>query len=265
VQRSKLISYIKHPELLEDLSFEELQRWVAEFPYSQNLRTLLAKKVIDEGLEDKHADVLHDAGLYSSDRSKLYDTINADQKDKIEEETDAEMELETNAEAPTFMEKLVAASSIAGIATDPVDGGINTQSDPVPSVEPNHEEIEEISVQDEMPVSEHISEEIHGEQTVNELEIENVEMERSDPNLSEEANELKVGLSSFSQWLLELEQNNDEESDEYSDDGVISESLAKILESQGHTHKAVKMYDKLSLKYPEKSGYFAAQIEKITS
>ena len=59
MQRSKLISYIKHPELLEDLSFEELQRWVAEFPYSQNLRTLLAKKVIDEGLEDKHADVLH--------------------------------------------------------------------------------------------------------------------------------------------------------------------------------------------------------------
>ncbi len=267
MQRSKLISYIKHPELLEDLSFEELQRWVAEFPYSQNLRTLLAKKVIDEGLEDKHADVLHDAALYSSDRSKLYDTINTDQKDQIEEETDVEAKLEKNAGArtPTFIEKLVAASSITVSATDPVDGIINTQSDPDPSIEPNQKKIDESSVEDEMPMSEDISDEVQGEQAVTELALEDVQSEEFDSNLSEEDDVQQVGLSSFSQWLLELEQSDDEESDDDSEDGVISESLAKILESQGHTHKAVKMYNKLSLKYPEKSGYFAAQIEKITS
>ena len=44
---------------------------------------------------------------------------------------------------------------------------------------------------------------------------------------------------------------------------IVSETLAELLVKQERFDKAIEMYEKLSLKYPEKRHIFAAQIQKI--
>jgi tetratricopeptide (TPR) repeat protein len=45
--------------------------------------------------------------------------------------------------------------------------------------------------------------------------------------------------------------------------GLISENLANIMIKQGKTDKAIEIYEKLVLKFPEKKSYFAEKIENL--
>jgi hypothetical protein len=43
---------------------------------------------------------------------------------------------------------------------------------------------------------------------------------------------------------------------------VVTETLARIHEKQGHWAKAAEAYERLAARHPEKSGYFAALAKK---
>jgi hypothetical protein len=45
--------------------------------------------------------------------------------------------------------------------------------------------------------------------------------------------------------------------------GIVTESYAKILTMQGRKEKAIEVYQKLILKFPEKKAYFASKIKEL--
>ena len=49
----------------------------------------------------------------------------------------------------------------------------------------------------------------------------------------------------------------------HDDEEFVTETLAKINYRQGNYNKAIRIYEKLGLKYPDKFTYFAEEIEKI--
>ena len=46
-------------------------------------------------------------------------------------------------------------------------------------------------------------------------------------------------------------------------DDLFTERLAQIMNAQGKTNRSIEIYNKLMLKFPDKTAYFTAQIEDL--
>ena len=75
----------------------------------------------------------------------------------------------------------------------------------------------------------------------------------------------KDGDSIFSQFAAKAREEGYAEEQEAPqvEDPICTETLAGIYLEQGYTQEAIDIYSQLSLRYPEKSVYFAALIDEI--
>lgn len=79
-------------------------------------------------------------------------------------------------------------------------------------------------------------------------------------------------INAFSKKKINLSIQENEEAGQLADlseestvfnDRLVSESFATLLIKQGQKDKAIEIYQKLSLKFPDKSAYFAELIKKL--
>lgn len=104
-------------------------------------------------------------------------------------------------------------------------------------------------------------------------------LDQPTPDQPEETDRILDGIPedmSFKEWMQSLKNRYENpqqatpsqhdsliESSLEEDDEMMSEALAAILASQGNLERAIRMYEQLILKFPEKKAFFAQKINEL--
>lgn len=236
MDQREFISFIREPQALNKSSLPKIEKLATEFPYCQSLKILhlLNLRMINHVL---YTEELKSAAARIADRKRLKELIKDLKRETVE--------------IPEVIDKIEEEKPVA--IPDPI----------VPVIEQDEEErlralkqivedrLKAISVEkipgapeaelEEKPVVTDSSR----EDLIDKFIREQPSISRSKADFFDPVKMAKISL---------------EEKDD-----IVSETLAQIHAQQGNTDKAIEIYRKLSLKYPEKSRYFAAQIKKFST
>ena len=274
--QERFFRMLNDPDLLGNISYEELKTLALAYPYAHNLRYLLALKAqkIDH---PEAARTLSAAAMYSLDRTQLFvymapkvivpqkmmekeEVLELKPIETVRQELEAlspvprqEKQLETKLEnaAPVINTevKKTAETHITDPENKPVLPVVPetvTETEPTPPPPTPKTAPEPFSSwvsRFQPPVLEPGKKVVSAEPT-------------SPPPLPKASKASSLPPEKgIAQQLAErsVSENKD----------VISETLARLLVKQGYKEKAIVMYERLCLAFPEKSAYFAAEIEKL--
>lgn len=276
MNRQQFIDYIKSPDKLNAGSALQLENLVKEYPYCQTADVLYTLNLFKEN-HFKFNDQLKLASAYACDRKVLKELVNAVrnpvasdssaypipskakpmplESNRLEfEETDLDtlVDLLKN-EVISFKDKQTKNLSASEYAK------LNKLADHLEDL--LHELDDPETKKQEIPLS---ATSILGEYNMDHLEEipseENNQLVGSDLIEKFLENEPKIAPVSKPTFFDPIDHARQSIID---NESVVSETLAEIYFKQGNHAKAIKIYRKLSLVYPEKSSFFAAQIEKI--
>ncbi|MCG3166546.1 MAG: hypothetical protein POELPBGB_02326 [Bacteroidia bacterium] len=271
-------SFLNSPAALNAQSLPLLTELVKEYPYFQTAQALLAKNLHNEKSIRYNAQ-LKIAAAYSADRKKLYELINGIEKlhEKVKESEViiAEKPVLPKEEPQKIVQERPKLKPIERVKPEESVVKKKEEVKPEPVVEKKTEPV--VKKQQPKQDETHTFTEwlrLASLHSVKATEIERPKKKATskdaliDKFISEEPKISKPQKTEFFSPVNMAKQSIIE------NDDLVTETLAQIYEKQALSAnepkdkrrlftKAIKAYEKLSLKYPEKKHSFAARIENL--
>lgn len=263
--QERFFQVVDDPDLLRRITYEELKTLALAYPYAHNLRCLLALKA----RQIDHVEAIQNlatAAAYGLDRTQLF-MLAAPQvvvpqqvlspEEVLELKPIETIKRELEALSPLTREVRNTETPIAVEATPATETTVKPVLETpsivqvTPTAEPTQAATSVPTIQAKQSFSDWI---VNFQPPILEA------IERPNPaptplRSAEPKEEESTKSTGIAQQLAErsVAENQD----------VISETLAKLYAKQGYRDKSAQMYARLALLFPEKSAYFAAEIDKL--
>ena len=283
---------LANPQKISQEHQDELSVLIEEYPYFQSARALQLK-----GLKNSNNYLYNDSlkltAAYTADRNVLFEYITSDHfiqneiSELIQQHDESVIEIEVVSENISKQVSIEIDNQIKELKKAEAilnpdlfhrkEGYINELVEANKTeANPSIKEIVEVELEENQPLdftkedghsfsewlkltsaTPIIREEIKENSSINKQNFDLIDKFIQDkPKLKQGVNSTKTGANNESQKNLASQYSRTSEA-------LMTETLAKVYLQQKNFKKALQAYHILSLKYPEKSGFFADQIRAI--
>lgn len=262
MQKTELVSIIKHSTDFSELDRQDIDVLQKRYPYCSTLHLIQCKLAFDKeelGIENQLRrtaayalnrkrlhELLFTTESLESNNSEITETVHKTEATidvKTEEQTDEIITSQESIGHDNLLEQQILTSAIHNSISLEVEDTIDYEGLNVLQSAPNR--INEDKTAEDQSQSfgawiKMFGGEIDEHEEINEL------LENRLPQRQEFYNAAKMAR-------LSVQENDD----------LVTETLANIYADQDNHEKAIKAFEKLQLKYPEKRIYFAGRIKEI--
>ena len=283
MDRERFNTLLLNPSEITDSDIRALNEYRKKYPFFQSLYVVVAKALSDRNHPKTDA-FIKKAAIYSANRSHLKEIIeghfdfnpNSSDQEKDTHEIEVtkipDTEVSTTTLTPTPAESVAPSTEIKDQATE-AEQIRQTSAKSKEEATPKEEKQDSANDLAEIEATKRRIEAL----LAGTFQAEPVKEKTSKPS---PINSSKKQVEIIEKFIkedprIEIQRIGEEEASNSQEDlaskaiqnskDFETETLAKLMVKQGKQKKAIQIYERLRLKFPEKSTYFATRIEEIKS